>query len=349
MQDQQILKNERDELSQSWPLYRYIQSYVQNYGDQFNCPTSKIHTALNLVNFLQLVTTTNPNFQDHVSVCFSLIYANTVISKFKKAKQPFCHHCLLSTCMLIASKYIDDTGVSLSAWAEVCDMPTSYMVRLEKGVLKGLEYNLFVNWSSFKKFTETYNNDPYVKSMKMQNDQPRLQPQPSPPPPPQQLPLHLLPPQQPQPQQQVRKQQSLPNSHSSGNLTDYSTEFSSNDSLTLHFAAQKPVNFNVYQHQHQHTQANQFQYNMYQIQPPQNNVQQQQYSREPQPHKMALGKSISVSPSHYIRGDYRISNASICSRPGNQGYTVRKSSPKYSPHSCINMLWVQKAGLLSLC
>eukprot|EP00122_Pirum_gemmata_P007393 Pgem_evm1s6785 len=137
------LDTERQQLAKSWPLTKFMLSFISVDSR----PTS------------------------HIELCFALIYANSVLQKLEEQNKVFCHHCLLATCMLLASKYLDDGCMKLTKWASICNIPVKYMAQLEKEIVEALDYNLYISWSTFETFSASYTSDPYVQSFLHQRNE----------------------------------------------------------------------------------------------------------------------------------------------------------------------------------
>eukprot|EP00122_Pirum_gemmata_P000766 Pgem_evm1s678 len=103
-----------------------------------------------------------------------------------------CHHCVIATSMLVASKYVDDTYLCLRDWGKICGIETKTLNSLEKELIKVLDFNLYISWTVFQSFSQRYDKDPLVKAF-LYNNKKSTQTQS-----PQQTQTQTQPPEQPQ-------------------------------------------------------------------------------------------------------------------------------------------------------
>jgi hypothetical protein len=154
-------KKESNKLLPQRPFYNFFSYYLNHSSPLFQCSFSTLHRTLDLLNFIRYIISSTP-YYDHFTFCFSLIYTNSILLRLKSEISGLCYHCLLSTCMLIALKYSDDSCTRLTAWAKVCDLPPKTLIKLERNILKLLNYNLYVSWPSFENIFKLYISDPYI-------------------------------------------------------------------------------------------------------------------------------------------------------------------------------------------
>eukprot|EP00122_Pirum_gemmata_P000067 Pgem_evm1s53 len=154
-------QEEDDNTNCNWPLFEFMQSYLHINNINQMCEVSQAHRALNFVDYLQLLSTVNSTFQDTVIVVFALLYSNRVRKVMEKENERFCHHCVFSTCVVVASKYNNDLSLPLKSLAKTSNMPIKVMINIERNIMLKLKYDLYVNIVDFNQVLTDYKSDPY--------------------------------------------------------------------------------------------------------------------------------------------------------------------------------------------
>eukprot|EP00123_Amoebidium_parasiticum_P000882 comp11799_c0_seq1/m.6408 comp11799_c0_seq1/g.6408 ORF comp11799_c0_seq1/g.6408 comp11799_c0_seq1/m.6408 type:complete len:277 (-) comp11799_c0_seq1:258-1088(-) len=63
-----------------------------------------------------------------------------------------CNHCIFLGCIMLASKYVDDSSFKNRHWAMWAGLDTKYVCSLERYILEQFDYNLFVDVSTFEQW-----------------------------------------------------------------------------------------------------------------------------------------------------------------------------------------------------
>jgi hypothetical protein len=137
---------EKNTITEEQEINRKDQSNVYNIYRSIKIPGLTISKYL-----VRLVS-----FCDCSSNCYvvTLIYIDKIIKKHSEIVfDSFTSHRLLLSCLIIAIKYLDDDHYENKRYADIFGLRLLELNNLERLTLQILEYNMFVSYDEFNKYS----------------------------------------------------------------------------------------------------------------------------------------------------------------------------------------------------
>lgn len=116
-------------------------------------------TSLSPYLFLLLQRTRVSN----ASVALALWYVHRLcdLTKATPIEEATCGHCLTTTCLMLAEKFLQDGDLPTRRWADAAGWTLKDANRMERHALKALKYDLFLSAETFQEFLQLYKHDPH--------------------------------------------------------------------------------------------------------------------------------------------------------------------------------------------